>query len=203
MPLEAALRQYVEALFYSRVGSHGRRSAGGQTRVEALIARFGLGVRPPRTLEGAASIAGITRERVRQLQVRLQSVRPPHPVYIPQLDRALQLVSDLGAVPASTAEQHLADREVSANAFHPESLLAAATCCGREAGFSIERDENGCFVGESSNLASMSKALAQARRQASKYGASNLVELSSRLSANGLNLDEGSLRSMLEIHVPA
>lgn len=83
------------------------------------------------TLEEVASRLGITRERARQLQLKFDSRISRHPVYLPQLDAALQILEAEAPVDAETASRVLRDRGISDGPFHPQSLLSTASRLGR------------------------------------------------------------------------
>lgn len=121
LSLERAIEDYVGRL----TGLKGDRLArmldrlqmSGQSRVY--------------TLEEVASRLGITRERARQLQLKFDSRISRHPVYLPQLDAALQILEAEAPVDAETASRVLRDRGISDGPFHPQSLLSTASRLGR------------------------------------------------------------------------
>jgi hypothetical protein len=56
-------------------------------------------------LEEAGKMAGVTRERIRQIQERLLGLLPKHPVVMPALDRALALLASRSPIePAAGAD---------------------------------------------------------------------------------------------------
>jgi hypothetical protein len=80
-PLEQQLRDLVSVLL----------EVDGQ-RLHALAARMGLNG-PACTLQEAGDIAGVSRERIRQLQAKLEArLRATRHIYLPALDAALETI---------------------------------------------------------------------------------------------------------------
>ena len=94
--------------------------------MDALSARLGWDGAPPRTLEESARIIGVSRERIRQIQARLISKLPTHPVFMPALDGALATIAELAPIEAEQAGEILMIRGLSVVPFHPLSVLSAA-----------------------------------------------------------------------------
>jgi Sigma-70, region 4 len=69
LPLDVALKGFLVAI-----------SGYSGKKLEALLARLGWSGHEPITLEEAGRIAGITRERIRQLVKRIEDRMPDHPV---------------------------------------------------------------------------------------------------------------------------
>ena len=166
LPLDLALRHYLEAL-----------SGFEDDRVDALAARLGWDGKPPRTLEEAAQMIGVTRERVRQLQVRVVDKLPTHPIFMPALDEALATIAEIAPGEADSVGQELMERGLSTVPFHPLSVLAAAGACGRTGTFQVERVGSGRRVTTSGELASASAVISMARKSASKVGVGNVVDV--------------------------
>lgn len=136
-PLEDGLEDYVAALIAARAG--GPRPRLADQRLNELLARLGLAGGEPSTIEEAGQLMGVTRERVRQLQRKVELARPSHPVVMPALDAALDLVRAQAPMPDETLGDLLIEHGLSRRRFHPESLLAAARFCGRDSGFVVEQ----------------------------------------------------------------
>lgn len=185
-PLDVALREYVSALG----GLEG-------ARLDALLGRMGLDGQPPRTLQQVADVLNVSRERVRQLQTRVTEQLPSHPVFMPALDRALELVAEAAPAGADATARLLQARGISRVPFHPASVLAAAGLCGRPDTFEIERTPKGERVVTSPMLASAAQITLVASRQSDSFGASNLAELVSALIDQGMNMPEEQAREVL------
>jgi hypothetical protein len=96
----------------------------------ALARRLGLLGDPPATLEVCAAEAGVTRERIRQLALQVQSV-PRGRLWAPTLDAALAQDPATGnhddGYPTLLHRRGLALRP-----WHPEAVNALAQMCGRQ-----------------------------------------------------------------------
>lgn len=118
-PLLHAFREILSAM-----------SGVSDSMLDGLIARFGLGGDPPATLQSAGDIAQRTRERMRQIESRVNARKPKHPIFMPLL---IDLIDAIGAELPTSAENAgkisirlgFADREI-----HPKSVLAMAEFCG-------------------------------------------------------------------------
>jgi Sigma-70, region 4 len=188
-PLDVALHEYVAAL-------SGLQGA----RLDALLQRFGFDGRPPRTLQYAADVMGVTRERVRQIQTRVTEKRPSHPIFLPALDRALQLVTEIAPAGSNETARQLQTDGVARAPFHPASVLAAAQFCGRSETFEIEPTPKGDRVVTSPMLASAAQITLLASRQSDSFGASNLAELISALKDQEVEVSEEQAREVLRLY---
>ena len=121
-PLEVQLEQFFRAL--SRFEGE---------RLAALLDRFGWAGSPPVTLEESGARLGITRERLRQLQEKVQDRLKAiaFPPYLPALDKALHTLAQASPIGIEAAASLLKSSGVSRIAFHPESVIGAAVACGR------------------------------------------------------------------------
>lgn len=122
LPIEEVLREYLIAL-----------SGVGTSKIDALLARMQWhGAARPTTLEEAGASVGVTRERMRQIQVRVEKRMPPHAVVMPAIDLALSALLEAAPLTAAEASELLVKRGLSLRLFHPASVLAAAVDCGRQ-----------------------------------------------------------------------
>lgn len=196
--LEAALAAHVVALGHHRLEHR---------RLQAVIDRLGLGGRPPLTLADAGRVAGLSGERVRQIEARLrQQQRAAPDVALPQLDAALAAVARAVPLPASGVARLLLEAGISAGAFSAESLRCAAELFGRDFPFVfsgrgrrtvlLPRLAAGAAAGAAAHAAAVET---RARRQAERCGASTLDELERELAeGDGLALPRRQLRVVLE-----
>lgn len=103
---------------------------------DVLIRRFGLGSRPQETLESIGERAGITRERVRQIEAAgLDAIRASKAFkeFAPAFDELARFVDSLGAiVPEETLFSHLGKDEKSRNRFRFFLVLGSAFYRERE-----------------------------------------------------------------------
>jgi hypothetical protein len=169
-------------------------------RLRALIRRLGWGGEPPLTLEAAAGPIGVTRERLRQLQDRTKRSMPNHPVLMPALDRALEVLKADAPISVESASQILVARGVSQDPFHPMSVIKAAIELGRTPGIQIE-DVGGAKMVVRSEDAEVSAGVATiALRQARASGASNLLEVAAEADETGLGANEMLIEAALSNH---
>lgn len=126
--LEDALARLIEA---AQVG-HG----------EALIARLGWDGNGGCTLQEAGDLAGVSRERVRQLEGRLKK-QLETVNYVPQVDRAIAVLNEAAARLEPQAADVLFRSGISRKLFHPHGVLTAAEYLDRPTDFVISPDGGG------------------------------------------------------------
>ncbi len=167
-------------------------------RLRALIDRFGWGGKRPITLEEAGGRLGVTRERLRQLQEkvsnRLKAIS--FPVYLPALDKALNVLVEVSPLRADAAAQLLAARGISRGAFHPECVIAAAIACGRKPPVQLQTLKGRTIVA-AAEIPFADAILRIAYRQAHASGASNISEVVAELAADRVAVDEIEVRHVL------
>jgi len=185
-PLDVALRQYVGSL-----------AGVADRRLDALLARLGLDGRPPRALVAAARAGGLSHERVRQLEQRARRRLPSHPVCLPALDRALDLV--VHSLPADAAEMADALRRygIATTRFDPASVIAAAPLCGRDAPFAVQRANGRACVVTPAVAAEGPLLLRLARRRVRSFGAASLADVLADATRQGVGSTERTLREAL------
>ena len=146
-------------------------------KLQALVRRLGFGGEPPGTLEEAASLIGLTRERMRQIQKRFIDHLPDHPVFMPQLDAAIAMVREAAPITVNRAAELLRDRRVAAAPFHAESLIAAAEVCRRPRPFEIDYSSSVARVVLEDRRDFERACLSVACKQAGASGATNVQEV--------------------------
>jgi hypothetical protein len=114
VPFDRSLRELVAA-FASLEGD----------RLDALVARLGLGGEPPITLEATGKRLNVTRERIRQIEAKMLARRPPHPIWLPALDEALRRVQAHAPLAAEGLTALLLEYGLTERPFGPEAFLAA------------------------------------------------------------------------------
>lgn len=186
--LEEALTDYLRSL---------SRSNG--KRLEALVSRFGWNGQAPSTLEESAKKIGVTRERLRQLQARVQQRFPKHPVVMPALDRALEVMRTQDSpISLREAARLLAEKGISAGPFNPLSLLEAAQACGRTPTFEIVVINKHQCVATNPVQGAANLVIQTAKRQAGASGVSNCLEVLAECGEKSGNLDERHIKEILE-----
>jgi hypothetical protein len=119
LALDQALRRYVAEL----TGAAG-------ARLDALLRRLGWGDQPACTLREAGEAIGVTKQRMRQMELSLKKRASRHPVTFPALERALALLRD-APLDALEAARKLQSERVTTIPFLPANVLAAAQLFGR------------------------------------------------------------------------
>ena len=187
LPLEGQLREFLRAL--SRFE--------GQ-RLAALIDRFGWGGKPPITLEEAGERLNITRERVRQLQEKVLSrlAAISFPTFMPALDEALRALAEASPLGVDSAGTLLKQKGISADDFHPESVIAAAAACARNPPIQLQTIKKKTIVA-AAPIQDADIILRVAYRQAHASGASNVAEVVAEMTADKVTVDEGAARHVL------
>jgi hypothetical protein len=188
LPLDVALKGFLAAM-----------SGYSGKKLEALLARLGWSGHEPITLEEAGRLAGITRERVRQLIKRIESLMPDHPVYMPALDGAINILVARAPIHAAQAAQLLVTLGISSQPFSPVSILEAAKGCGREVPFRIQEHRGRLIVVTDSHGQHANTVLAIAHRQAIASGATNTAEVAAEALSDGIAITEEQIREIFRI----
>ena len=110
--------------------------------------RFGLDGEPPGTLAESADLVGLHRERMRQIEARLTEHLGVAQVYIPSLDRALELLAELAPLDANEASQELVDAGSVSRSQTVEGVLRSARFMGREPGVEVDHRNRVVHIGE-------------------------------------------------------
>jgi hypothetical protein len=187
LSLEAALSDFVEKV----TGYEG-------ARLGALLRRLGCDGQEPATLEEAASVLGITRERMRQLHKRFTDRLPNHSVFMPQLDAAIDALREVAPLSVDRAAALMKTKNISTESFHPRSLLLAAEFCGRAPGFEIENSIGAPRVIVEQRRELERAAFSVACRQAEASGATNVQDVAAELASRGYtDVDPEVLRRFL------
>lgn len=175
--LEEALAGHVAALAGDRLP---RRN------LDAVLDRLGLRGRPPLTLAEAGRAAGLSGERVRQIEAGLRkrqaAAEPPPP---PELDEALAAVAGAVPVPAIGVPEVLRRAGLTRRPFSAESLVAAARLLGRPVPFAVSGAGAAAVlfppaVAEAAERAPLIEA--RARRRVERTGATTLAALGADLA---------------------
>lgn len=186
--LEVALAHFVEQITRNR-----------GTSLEALLRRLGCDGKPPATLEEAASLLGVTRERMRQIQKRFSERLPNHPIFMPQLDAAISVIRESAPISVDRASELIRAKGISARHFHPKSLLAAAEFCGRPQPFEIDNSVGFPRVIVEKRREFERATLSVACLQAEASGATNIQEVAAELASRGqADVSEENIRRFLQ-----
>jgi Sigma-70, region 4 len=170
-------------------------SLGASDRdVNMVLARYGWGGHTPRTLADIGDSAGITRERVRQIvqrwSERLQGA------YLPQVERAVQLLTERAPITTGDAASLLIDLQLCTVPMHPVALEAAAKLAGYEVTFQLDSADGVDYV-QARGLSGVGPIFLTARREAGRVGVSNVEEVQARLQAEGHQYPAGAVQGAL------
>ena len=172
--------------------------------VEAMLGRFGWSGAAPTTLERTGEVVGVTRERIRQVQQRTETILGGHSVWTPVLDRALAVIRR--NAPLATDDVGYVLRQaglVRAETFSAEGLLKAQTVFRRDRGLRIVYwNEVGWVICEDSESAlEMTAASAavwlHARKLVSRHGIGAITELRAQLAREVVKLEADRLYALL------
>jgi hypothetical protein len=163
----------------------------------AMLARTGLGGEPPVTLDVAAGLIGVTRERVRQMERKLhERIGLRSGIWTPALDRTLLRVSELLPTSAAELEKQLAAEGLTARPVSVPSLLAAAQLFGRELAFSYHREFG--TLSRAGEWAPASSIAGSARRLVEHWGATTTTDVEAAVEEAGGDVDPDLLVVVLE-----
>lgn len=188
LPLEQALQSLLRGV--SRLKDR---------RLEAISARLGWSGRSPVTLAEAGSIAGVTRERIRQLEKRTVERMPSHQVFMPKIDIALDLIAARAPLSFEDAAKALPDAGVSLAEFDPRALLAVAKICGRTPSIDIETIRGHTRVVTTPLGRRANAIISIACRQADASGATNIQEVLAEAESRGVNCAEEEILRILKL----
>lgn len=191
MPLEDALVDLLRAAD-AEFHSVGRRRPCEERWLEAMALRIGLVGGPPMTLEEVGRRLGVTRERVRQVMAKHMSLPNCRRPYLPQIDRALELVHDL--VPCGVEEMGavLQQQGITASRISFDSLRAAAVFTGRVLDLVMF---DGLVVRDRREAAAV---LVAARKLTTRHGVFRAEQLADEVAIEGWKLtDEDAERYLV------
>jgi hypothetical protein len=182
--LDEAIAEYVGAAM--KHDPHARR-------VQALLKRLGITGEAPWTLQEAGDFAGLTRERIRQLEKKVLKTiasRLEQP-FLPQLDRALEIATEGVPIDQPSFQELLRQEDLTSEAFSAASLLRAASLFGRTVFISTLALDHDTLILADSGLDERSAKLAvhRGRAQSRRYGASHVDALADEM----LEVDQISL----------
>jgi hypothetical protein len=176
-------------------------SLGASDRdIKMVVARYGWGGHEPRTLVDVGGTFGITRERVRQI-VQKWSERLKG-AYLPQVERAVQLLTERATITTAAAANLLVDLQLCAVPMSPAALESAAKLLGYDVTFQLDSADGVDYV-QAGGLAGIEPIFLTARREAGRVGVSNIEEVEAQLQAVGHQYPacavQGALRSSAKI----
>lgn len=139
-PMDENLRGLIKA-------HYGERKS--EKNFDALCLRLGLSSGRRRTLEEAGEVAGVTRERIRQIEAKvLKSIgKADDPVFLPGFDRAIQLMGASAGLSIDDFSDSLVSEGITESPVSPDALVLFAPLLGRgELDASVQYLKAGCYV---------------------------------------------------------
>ena len=150
--------------------------------VAIVVARLGWRAGGPHTLQEVGDEFSMTRERVRQIVMRAKERMGP--TYLPQIERAIQLIADRAPITGPDAARLLVELGLSTAPIEPVSLRDAAELLGYEVTFQIDPGDGVPYV-LAQGQARTGPVFTEARRQAGRVGVTNIEEVQAELEASG------------------
>lgn len=187
LPLEQALVSFLRTLTKDKTGK----------RNEVLAARLGWTGAKPLTLKECSEKLGITRERVRQLQIRATSRIPRHEVLMPQFDRSLAMLEENAPIGFEQASLLLRDAGLTAGKFHIPSLLDIAKLLRKRTSLKSKLLAVEGVLVKDEDAEMFSRVLPTARKLAGRSGVSSVFQVQDALDALGYQVTEDSLKRVL------
>lgn len=188
LPLEQALLSFLRILTKDETGE----------RSEVLAARLGWAGAKPLTLKECSEKLGITRERVRQLQMQATSRIPRHEVLMPQLDRALAVLEENAPIGFEQASLLLHDAGLTAGKFHIPSLLDIAKLLRKQTSLKSKLSAVEGVLVRDEDAEMVSRVLPIGRKLVGRSGVSSIFQVQDALDALGYQITEDSLKRVLE-----
>jgi hypothetical protein len=193
MPLEVALRELMAELLQSE-----------DKRVDSLLVRLHWSGQPTAyTLEEAGKLAGVSRERIRQLEKRILGQLNEGQFYLPQVDAAMRLLAERAPLDLDEAAALLQQHRISAAPFHPRSLLAVASGLQRTPLVQLDRRKSREILVREPVNASADRIIEIAYRQLSQVGTTNISEVAGEAQACGCVVSEEEIVQILKLYAGA
>jgi hypothetical protein len=182
MPLDAVLKDYIKAQY--------KRAKQGN--LEAIYTRFGLIRGCCVTLEEAGQMAGVTRERIRQIEKKIieSMVHGDYSTFMPSLDSAINLLNNSAGMNVLEFSDLLQEKGITHSNISADAIVLFADLCNKDSvNVKIKRMRDGTRVvaPESLNLNRIYTILG---RLASRNGIADI-----RIAARHFDVDEGQFVS--------
>lgn len=163
--------------------------------VEAIAMRLGWDGLGGATLEEAGKTAGVTRERIRQIQIRLEEALKTV-TYFPALDRAIEALDRAADSFEPDAASLLRREEITFDKFLPAGVVSAAKMLGRPYRFEIGPDKLSVQLPGDTKAKVFQRAL---RSLSNVNHVASVLELQARISeAEGEEPSLDTVRAFLE-----
>lgn len=173
----------------------------GNTRnIELIMKRYGWGSSPPQTLEMVGRRFALTRERVRQIQAKFERKFRNIGPQFPTLEMAENILNKNAPILASEAKTLLVEKGLVSRPLDPEGIRNLIFLMNEDPAFYIEKIGKRRVIIRSELYRVVGRVLVVTNKQISKYGITNLSEVSFGLSAlYDLDLDIENVNSIIQL----
>lgn len=157
----AAVRNVLRRLDTEKLDEallHLVRNAVPARHTEAIATRLGWDGMGGSTLDEAAEISGVTRERVRQIQKRLEEALKTV-TYLPALDRAIGALDQAADTFEPDAASLLRREGITFDSFLPAGVVSAAKMLGRPYRFEVGPDKTSVQLPGDTKMKAFKRAL--------------------------------------------
>jgi len=159
------------------------RSVGVSDRdIAIVVGRLGWGEGGPHTLQEIGDAFRMSRERIRQIERRV--TERIGRTYLPQIERAVELLTERAPLRPDQAAQLLVREGLTTVPLHLAGLAVAATLLGYEVTFHMDTGDGAGYV-LAQGVTGTGPVFAVARREAGRVGVSNIEEVHAELEARG------------------
>lgn len=169
-------------------------AASGQ---QMVIDRLGLSGGAAMTLQEAGDRAGVSRERVRQVEKRFRDSVAASPPWTPVLDKAIRSLRACAPGRLSDGWAVLRERGVVDELLDPRALVAAARAFGKRTGVLIEPNHD-LVLADDVDPDVESRLATRARKLITHWGATTVDEIRAVLASEGYAIDEPLARLLLQ-----
>ena len=159
-----------------------------------VLARLGLGGRPPATLEQAGELAGVTRERVRQVEKRFREVISGSETWTPVLDRVLRAVQQAAPATVQRLERDLRCQRLIDQDFSVDSVFAAAKAFGKSLPITNDRQHG---LVRATGTSPPDGIVSLAKRLITHWGATTIDEVCAELAPEAHHVEPAFVRLVL------
>lgn len=191
MSLEESLKNFLSSI-----------SAYDKVRLDAIANRLGWAGNKPITLAEAGSQIQVTRERFRQLEAKIvkRLLLIPYPVFMPALDRALEILYNNSPLGIEQASNLLREKKICNCFFHTKSLIQTAILLKRKPSISTIMIRGHYIVVPKaiSNTANIIVSIAQ--RQTYASGITNITEVLTEAFEKEINVNHKTIKKLIILY---
>lgn len=169
----------------------------GERNQDVVLQYLGWMGDPPKTLQGVGDMFGITRERVRQVSHSFQNAIRRRKVFLPTLEKAITFTIRQTPTTADRLETDLCARGLSKSCFRVESIIGAAGVFGILLPFVLDTSRDSRLVVRAENRGLARLIRLHASRAISKYGMTNVADLTDRLAESISTITEAIVEDVV------